>query len=127
LVSSTTEEYHHVDPSYRLDLRRERRAVSLHRQCHVGTSVCQSLCESLRGQHDRAGRRFSGLQTRLSRQRRQCLEQFLCHDYTFTLEAHDAKTGAAIARASCSTDYRGVVTAIEVLPLDSAASLARGF
>jgi hypothetical protein len=55
------------------------------------------------------------------------LSSFYATDYTFTLEAHDAKTGAAIARASCSTDYRGVVTAIEVLPLDSAASLARGF
>jgi hypothetical protein len=56
------------------------------------------------------------------------LSSFYSTDYTFTLEAHDAKTGAAIARASCSTDYRGVVTAIEVLPLDSkAAALAAGF
>jgi hypothetical protein len=56
------------------------------------------------------------------------LSAFYATDYTFTLEAHDAKTGAAIARASCSTDYRGVVTAIEVLPLDAkTAAVAAGF
>ncbi len=56
------------------------------------------------------------------------LSSFYASEYTFTLEAHDPKTGAAIARASCSTDYRGVVTGMEVLPLDSkAASLAAGF
>jgi hypothetical protein len=54
------------------------------------------------------------------------LSSFYATDYTFTLEAHDA-TGAPFARASCSTDSRGVVTAFEVLPLDSkGAALAAG-
>jgi hypothetical protein len=56
------------------------------------------------------------------------LSAFYPTDFTFTLEAHDPKTGAAIARASCSTDFRGVVTGISVLPLEtSAASLAARF
>ncbi len=40
-------------------------------------------------------------------------------DYTFTLEAHDPKSGAAIARARCSTNTRGAVTEIETLPLQA--------
>ncbi len=56
------------------------------------------------------------------------LADFYPTDYTFTLEAHDPKTGAAIARARCSTDYRGHVTAISAIPLDaSAATLAAAF
>jgi hypothetical protein len=53
------------------------------------------------------------------------LADFYPTDYTFTLEAHDPKTGAPIARAVCTTDYRGNVTDIASLPLDSkAATLA---
>jgi hypothetical protein len=49
-------------------------------------------------------------------------------DFTFTLEAHDPKTGAAIARARCSTDYRGTVTEIAAIPLNSSpAKLAASF
>ncbi len=40
-------------------------------------------------------------------------------DYTFTLEAHNPKSGAAIARARCSTNTRGVVTEIATLPLET--------
>ena len=36
---------------------------------------------------------------------------------TFDLEAHDPKTGAVLARARCSTDARGVVVALSLLPL----------
>ncbi len=50
------------------------------------------------------------------------LADFYPTDYTFTLEAHDPKTGAAIARARCSTDYRGQVTAISAIPLDASAA-----
>lgn len=56
------------------------------------------------------------------------LTDFYPTDYTFTLEAHDPKTGAAIAHATCSTDFRGVVTAISVLrPGSSTPSLASRF
>jgi hypothetical protein len=46
-------------------------------------------------------------------------------EYTFTLEAHDPKTGAAIARARCSADSHGTVTSISAVPLG--ASLAAQF
>jgi hypothetical protein len=36
---------------------------------------------------------------------------------TFDLEAHDPKTGAVLARARCSTDARGAVVALSLLPL----------
>jgi hypothetical protein len=38
-------------------------------------------------------------------------------DYQFDLEAHDAKTGAVIARARCSTNARGVIVGFSTLPL----------
>jgi hypothetical protein len=41
---------------------------------------------------------------------------------TFALAAHDPKTGAVIARASCSTDERGNVTAIAATPLNAETS-----
>lgn len=47
------------------------------------------------------------------------LAAFYPTDYTFTLEAHDPKTGVAIARARCSTDYHGTVTTIAAMPLNS--------
>jgi hypothetical protein len=56
------------------------------------------------------------------------LADFYATDYTFTLEAHDPKTGTAIARARCSTDSHGAVTAIAAIPLDvKAATLAAQF
>ena len=36
---------------------------------------------------------------------------------TFDLEAHDPKTGAVLARARCSTDARGAVVVLSLLPL----------
>jgi hypothetical protein len=45
------------------------------------------------------------------------LADFYPSEFTFTLEAHDPKTGAATARATCSTDFRGTVTTIAALPL----------
>jgi hypothetical protein len=46
------------------------------------------------------------------------LADFYPSEFTFTLEARDPKTGLAIARASCSADSRGAVTAIAAIPLD---------
>ena len=47
------------------------------------------------------------------------LSDFYPSDFTFTLEARDPKTGLPIARAVCSTDYRGTVTTISAVPLNS--------
>jgi hypothetical protein len=47
------------------------------------------------------------------------VSDFYPTDYTFTLEAHDPKTGLAIARAVCSTNSHGIVTAISAVPLDT--------
>jgi hypothetical protein len=52
------------------------------------------------------------------------VSDFYPTDFTFTLEAHDPKTGLAIARAVCSTNSRGMVTAISAVPLDAKATLA---
>jgi hypothetical protein len=56
------------------------------------------------------------------------LADFYPTQYTFTLEAHDPKSGAPIARAVCSADSRGTVTGISSVPLDANdASLAASF
>jgi hypothetical protein len=39
--------------------------------------------------------------------------------YSFDLEAKDPKTGLAIARARCSADSRGAVTALSAEPLEA--------
>lgn len=46
------------------------------------------------------------------------LANFYPIDYTFNLEARDAKTGLTYARARCSTDSRAVVTEMAAIPLD---------
>ncbi len=46
------------------------------------------------------------------------LTAFYPTDYTFTLEAHDSKTGAAVARARCSTNVHGIVTELATIPLE---------
>jgi hypothetical protein len=51
------------------------------------------------------------------------LEQYFSTQYTYDLVANDPKTGAALARARCSTDRRGVVISLSPLPLDAAASV----
>jgi hypothetical protein len=40
---------------------------------------------------------------------------FYAREYTFELTAHDAKTGAAVAKATCSASRNGTVTALSVL------------
>jgi hypothetical protein len=47
------------------------------------------------------------------------LADFYPSDFTFTLEARDPKSGLPIARAVCSTNYHGVVTAISAVPLNT--------
>jgi hypothetical protein len=47
------------------------------------------------------------------------LTDFYPSDFTFTLEARDPKTGLPFARAVCSTNNRGTVTAISAVPLNS--------
>lgn len=47
------------------------------------------------------------------------LADFYPTDYTFTMEARDSKSGAAIARAVCSINSRGEVTGISAIPLDA--------
>lgn len=47
------------------------------------------------------------------------LADFYPADFTFTLEARDPKTNLTIARAVCSTNHRGVVTAISAVPLNA--------
>jgi hypothetical protein len=55
------------------------------------------------------------------------MDEYIPVEYTYTLEAHDRKTGAAYARALCSTNARGAVTALSVIPMDAkSATLAAG-
>jgi hypothetical protein len=49
------------------------------------------------------------------------LADFYPSDYTFNLEARDPKTGQPFARAVCSTDHRGAVTATSAVPLNAEA------
>lgn len=47
------------------------------------------------------------------------------HEYTFYLQAHDPKTGATLASATCTTDARGTQVALSAAPADgSEATLA---
>ncbi len=55
------------------------------------------------------------------------LADFYPTEYTFTLEAHNQKTGLPIARARCTTDAHGVVTEIAAVPMNANAMLAAQF
>ena len=47
------------------------------------------------------------------------------HEYTFYLQAHDPKSGATLARATCTADARGIQVALRTTPQDgSEATLA---
>jgi hypothetical protein len=54
------------------------------------------------------------------------LSDYYATEYTFTLEAHAAKTGAPIARAVCSTNSRGEVTSISTSPLEAKSETLAG-
>ncbi len=47
------------------------------------------------------------------------MAQYYAHEYTFDLQARDTKTGAAVARASCTTNYKGDVIALSAVPLEA--------
>jgi len=47
------------------------------------------------------------------------VSEFFARQYTFELHAESPKTGLPIARASCSADARGAVTALSPIPLDA--------
>jgi hypothetical protein len=40
------------------------------------------------------------------------------HEYTFYLQAHDPKSGATLARATCTADARGNQVALTAAPVD---------
>lgn len=46
------------------------------------------------------------------------------HGYKFYLQANDPKTGATLARATCSANTRGAVLALTATPLESSPALA---
>jgi hypothetical protein len=53
------------------------------------------------------------------------VEYYSSHEYTFYLQARDPKTGATLARATCTADTRGALVALNATPLDgSEATLA---
>jgi hypothetical protein len=49
------------------------------------------------------------------------------HEYTFYLQAHDPKTGATLARATCSANTNGTVLALTATPAESSPALAARF
>jgi hypothetical protein len=49
------------------------------------------------------------------------LASYYGREYTFDLRAHDRKTGATLASATCSTNMRGTIVALTPKPLDSSS------
>lgn len=45
-------------------------------------------------------------------------DYYRAHEYTFYLQARDAKTGATLARATCTSDMRGAQIALTATPLN---------
>jgi hypothetical protein len=43
--------------------------------------------------------------------------EYYTHDYTFSLKANDLKTGAPLARATCSASTGGVLLSLSTTPL----------
>jgi hypothetical protein len=43
---------------------------------------------------------------------------YSAREYTFYLQAHDPKSGATLARATCMADARGIQVALTSAPLD---------
>ena len=62
----------------------------------------------------------------LSSQARSPIDDFYSgREYTFYLQARDPKSGATLARATCTSDTRGTQVALTATPLDgSEATLA---
>jgi hypothetical protein len=56
------------------------------------------------------------------------LASYYDREYTFYLRAHSPKSGRTIARATCSTDMNGTITALRSEPLaESSSTLAARF
>ena len=51
------------------------------------------------------------------------LADYYQHGYTFYLLANDSKSGAALARATCSTDSHGTKVVLRATPLDAPATI----
>jgi hypothetical protein len=49
---------------------------------------------------------------------------YYAHDFSFTMQARDSKTGAALARATCSADTRGEVLSFTSEPSTATTTLA---
>jgi hypothetical protein len=49
---------------------------------------------------------------------------YYVHDFSFTMQARDSKTGAALARATCSADTRGEVLSFTSEPSTATTTLA---
>ncbi len=47
------------------------------------------------------------------------LSSYYGHEYTFFLKARDPKSGATLARATCTTDMRGTTVALRTEPVDA--------
>jgi hypothetical protein len=47
------------------------------------------------------------------------LDYYGSHEYTFYLEARDLKTGATLARATCTTGMHGTQVALAAIPLNA--------
>ena len=45
------------------------------------------------------------------------VEYYSGHEYSFELQAHDPKTGATVASATCTADARGTQLALTTTPL----------
>jgi hypothetical protein len=83
------------------------------------------LHASFRRKHGIAGIERPGIQAEISRRFGQLLDYYSSHHYTFYLQAHDAKTGATLASATCTSDIRGTQIALNVTPPNgSEATLA---
>jgi hypothetical protein len=52
------------------------------------------------------------------------MSDYYAREYTFFMKAADPKTGAPLARATCSADTSGAVIALTATPLESAPALA---
>jgi hypothetical protein len=58
------------------------------------------------------------LKFRGSRAGSSIVDYYSSHDFTFYLQAHDVKTGATLARATCTTDAHGAQIALTATPLN---------
>jgi hypothetical protein len=56
-------------------------------------------------------------------QAQSALAHYYGREYTFNLQAHDPKTGVALASATCSANMRGTIVALTPEPLGSSGAM----